>query len=958
MKVYFGLLLAYLYLVTTSAFAFDVEVNTVNHDLKSNQALTQLYFQITDPHIKLEDLLASADPQQQFQPLKPNKRLQFNEHQTTWFLARIVNTDFRTLRTVLDYHFPLADKVEIYQVDTEKNDYKLLSRTGNDYPFAERNLPYRGYAVKLKLARAEKVDIYIKVRDAAIIPSNFRLWQPEAFISYQQHTAMFDGMLQGVMWLLACYNLVLLYRSRDKVYLYHSVFFISFALTIAILNGMAFALLWPQHPEINQATLYLSVGLAMLMFNLAIRHTLGSYLHGFWRFSNIFSTSTALLLLFSPLFASGEVRLYLLFICVFWVLGSNLILALRLSIAGKSQSTRFIWVAIFSLMSTALLLITQAGHFEQLLIWPYSLLAIVLFSLALTNFSLPSRMAPEPDMVPNYAEKLLDLKQYYDLFHNAVEGMFITSLDGKLINANLALAKILGYNSLAELILATEKDGMNIFYTDAQQRAKIIAKLHTRHNRNFETTALRADGATFWVLMSARLSQSPHSKETIIHGSVIDITEQKLANQQLAYLANHDPLTALYNRYCFEQQIIGIFKEKSNTAGCVLFIDIDQFSLVNDSCSHSAGDALLKQLSQLLTSNIDSRGILARLDSDEFGILLIDSSINEAFALAYSLLDAMKEFKFIWQDKVFSISLCIGITEVLPQENNADTIIKRAAAACILAKEKGHNRIQLYDAKDRDTQRYQEEINWVALIRQAIEQDQFILYQQIIKPLSKAETGFHYEILLRLRTADNHIIGPNSFMSSAERYGLMPLIDRWVINQYFYWLQQHPEHIKNLHLCCINLSGNSLTDVNFKQDVQKLFTEYNIPYRLICFEITETVAIVNLQNTLDFINHFRQLGCQFALDDFGSGFSSYGYLKSFPADYVKIDGHFVRDILNDKYDRAIIKSIHDIAQAMGMRTVAEYVENEHILAALQQLNIDFAQGYAIAKPQPLADLLK
>ncbi|WNO60306.1 EAL domain-containing protein [Rheinheimera sp. MMS21-TC3] len=956
MRVYFGLLLAYLYLVTAPVFALDIEVNSVNHHLKSNQALSQLYFQVTEPHIKLEDLLASPDLPQQFQQLTHKDRVQFNEHQTTWFLARIVNTDFRTIQTVLDYHFPLADKVEIYQVDKKNKSFKLLSRTGNDFPFTERNLPYRSYAVNLELARAEETDIYIKVRDAAIIPSNFRLWQPEAFIRYQQHTAMFDGMLQGVMWLLALYNLVLLYRSRNKVYFYHSVFFISFALTIAILNGTAFSLLWPQHPEINQATLYLSVGLAMLMFNLAISHILGSYLKGFWRFSNIFSTISALLLLFSPLFASGEARLYLLFICIFWVLGSNLILALRLSLAGKSQSTRFIWVAIFTLISIALLTVTQAGHFEQVLIWPYILLAIVLFSLALTIFNLHGFKTPKPDT--DHAEMLLDLKLYYDLFHSAVEGMFITSLNGQLINANLALAKILGYDSLAQLKQATEKTGMSVFYTDAQQRAKIIAKLHTEHNRNFETKAIRADGSIFWVLMSARLSQSPHSKETIIHGSVIDITEQKQANDQLAYLANHDPLTALFNRYCFEQQIINLFKKKSNNAGCVLFIDIDQFSLVNDSCSHSAGDALLKQLSQLLKHNVASNGTVARLDGDEFGILLIDKSINEAFALAYSLLDAMKEFKFIWQDKVFSISLGIGITEILPHENNADTIIKRAAAACILAKEKGQNRIQLYDAKDRDTQRYQEEINWVSLIRQAIEQDQFILYQQIIKPLATAETGFHYEILLRLRTADNHIIGPSSFMSSAERYGLMPLIDRWVIKQYFYWLQQHPEHIKQLHLCCINLSGNSLTDINFKQDVQKFFTDFSIPYQLICFEITETVAIVNLQSTLDFINHFRQLGCQFSLDDFGSGFSSYGYLKSFPADYVKIDGHFVRDILNDQYDRAIVKSIHDIAHAMGMRTVAEYVENEQIVAELQQLNIDFAQGYAIAKPQPLADLLK
>ncbi|OEY70941.1 diguanylate cyclase [Rheinheimera salexigens] len=936
--------------------AFHAEVNHVNHSAESNQKIANLYFQITDADVQLQEILASPAYHHKFQFVTDKQQVQFKQYQAVWFFARVQNTDYRTINRLLEYHFPPADKVEIYQVDRHKQDFKLLSRTGNEYPFSERTLPYRGYAANINLARGEEVDIYIKVQDAAIIPSNIRLWQPEAFIEHQQHTAMFDGMLQGVLWLLAAYNLLLLYRSRDKIYLYNGIFFISFALTIAILNGMAFAVLWPQYPEINQATIYLSVGMTMLMFNLAIRHALSHYMTGIWNWSNIVSSISALLLLFSPLYASGELRLLILFSCLSWVLASNFILALRLIISGQQQSKRFIWVSIFTLISAVLLTTTQAGYLNDLLIWPYTLLALVIFSLALSSFNLKN--ITENKATENKDAQIFELMQYHDIFHNAVEGMFITTVDGKLLNANTALQTILGYNSLSEMKKATETNGMAIFYADPNDRVEMVAQLQTGRNRNFEAPALRADSTPFWALMSARLAYGQQQDRAFIHGSVIDITEQKQANEKLAYLANHDPLTALYNRHYFEQQIHSLFTAIPTVAGSILFVDIDQFRLVNDSCSHSAGDALLKQISELFKHYIDVSYTLARLDGDEFGILLVDRNINEAFALAYSLLDAMKEFRFIWQGNVFSISICIGLTELTLQDSNADTVIKRAAAACTIAKEKGHNRIQLYDAEDLDTQRHQDEINWVAQLRQAIELDQFVLFQQTIKPLSVTEAGLHYEILLRLRTADNNLISPDSFISSAERYGLMPLIDRWVIKQYFHWLQQHPTHIKQLTMCCINLSGSSLTDSSFKHDVQKLFNDYSIPYKLICFEITETVAIVNLHNTLDFINHFRQQGCQFALDDFGSGFSSYGYLKNFPADYIKIDGHFVRDLLNDQYDKAIVKSIHDIAKAMGIRTVAEYVENDQILQAVQQLGIDYAQGYAIAKPQPLADLLK
>lgn len=933
--------------------AFHAEVNTLAKPLPSQQRLSQMYFQVTDMSFPLEELLSDPEHHHAFTLLTDNQRVQFREDQAVWFFARLHNISARRLDTILEYDFPLADKVEIYQVNRTTKDIQLLSRSGNDFPFSERALPYRSYVTRLALPAGAEADIYIKVVDAGLISSDIRIWRYADFVAIQQSNAMLDGVVQGTLLLLALYSLLLFGRLRARHYLYYSCFFVSFALVVAVLNGMAFALLWPSYPEINQAILYVTVGAGLLSLNLSVRHALKANLPTFWRLVSHLSSFSALLLLFSPLYANGQWRLFIMFGSLVWVLGSNMLLALRISLLGQHQARLFIWACFFSLLSALLLTLSHAGYLPTGFNWLYMLLLLVIISMAFISFSMQKLTAASNSNDVNTRQ----LRQYYDIFHNAVEGMFITTLDGRLLTANRSLLDILGYSSLDELKKAIAGVGMARFYADPADRQQMVRQLEHGGNKNFEIRGLRADHSPFWALMSARLARSDGDKEAFIHGSVIDITEQKLAHEQLAYLANHDSLTALYNRYYFVQQLQKLCTQPERGHGCVLYLDVDQFKLINTSCSHTAGDALLKQLGELFKRVIGHNGALARLDSDEFGVLLPGKNANEAFALAYRLLDAMQEFRFIWQDNIFSVSISIGITAITSNDVSADSVIKNADAACCIAKEKGRNRIQLFDTNDQETQQHQAEMKWVSQLRQAITQDQFVLYQQAIQGLSDKRPGLHYELLIRLRAEDNSLIAPGSFISSAERYGLMQQIDRWVIQHYFRWLHQHPEHLLKLRLCSINLSGNSLTDPLFKDHVQRLFDEYQIPCHYICFEITESVAIVNLQNTLAFIEHFREQGCSFALDDFGSGFSSYGYLKHFPADFVKIDGHFVRDLLDDHYDKAIVKSIHDVARAVGMRTIAEYVENEEILAALKLMGVDYVQGYAIARPAPLAELL-
>lgn len=941
-------ILLLLCLFSAYASAFHAEVNSFSQPPANRTTLSQVYYLVTPANLTMAQLVDDPAFHHRFKLLTPKERVLFQEHETVWLFARLVNKAQRPLDAVLEYDFPLADKLDVYQLDSRNKDARLLTRTGNDYPFSERALPFRSFAVPLTLNPGEQTDIFFKVQDAAVIPSELALWQQSQFIASKQQQALLDGLLQGLLLLLALYNLMLFASSRARHNLYHAGFFASFALVLAVLNGLAFMLLWPSYPEINQAILYIAAGCSLLCLNLFVSEVVRDIQSINWQRCSRLSTLVALLLLFSPLYASGQLRLKLLFVAVIWVLGTNLLQAITFTLQGRQQARMFLWACVFTLIGALLLTLNQAGYLHSGVNWSYILFSLILISLTLTSFNVPHLVSNQQYIQPDSHE----LRHYRDVFHNAVEGMFTTTLDGKLLKANRALLRILGYNSEDELQHAISQTGMARFYADPQGRQFMLQQLEQGAQNSFEIQGLRADNSPFWALMSVRMSPQSDDKTAFIHGSLIDITEQKLAHDQLAYLASHDALTSLYNRFYFEQQL----QQLRSNKGCVLFIDIDKFRLINISCNHQAGDVLLKQLAEMLKQVAQQAGPLARLDGDEFVLLLANANANEAFSLAYRLLDASREFRFVWQDNIHPVSISIGIAEIA-KGDSPDNLLKKAEAACRVAKDKGRNRIQLFDTTDKDTLRLQSEAAWVSRLRQAIEQDNFVLYQQPIVALHNDSTHQSYEVLLRLRTEDDSLVSPASFISSAESYGLMPEIDRWVIKNYFRWLTRHPEHFNVLGQCSINLSASSLQDAGFKDDVQQLFDHYQIPFRYICFEITESVAIVNLQNTLAFIRHFRALGCQIALDDFGSGFSSYGYLKHFPADFIKIDGHFVRDLLDDEYDRAIVKSIHDVAKAMGMQTVAEFVENEALLQALKQMGIDHAQGYAIARPQPLRSLL-
>ncbi len=436
-----------------------------------------------------------------------------------------------------------------------------------------------------------------------------------------------------------------------------------------------------------------------------------------------------------------------------------------------------------------------------------------------------------------------------------------------------------------------------------------------------------------------------------------DVTESRHMTRELEYQAAHDSLTDLINRKEFDRQLFQYredisHKEQRHT---LLYIDLDQFKIVNDTCGHAAGDALLQQLSQLIGDELRRGDVFARLGGDEFGVLLIECPLEFGIEIAESIRKAVERFRFVWNESGFSIGTSIGIVAITRESANAETLLEQADEACYSAKELGRNRYHVYTEKDDNLIGRQGEMNWLGKVNAALAEDRLVLYQQTILSLQQggASSGTHIEILVRLVEPDGTLIPPGAFIPAAERYGLMSKVDHWVISRTMAWFRQHPEKMQGLELCNINLSGNSLSDDGLLSYIEAQLDSSEIDASKFCFELTETAAVSNLMLALNFMQRLKKKGCSFALDDFGSGMSSFGYLKSLPVDYLKIDGMFVKDIVHDKISMAMVASINEVGHVMGKRTIAEFVENDEILERLRSMGVDFAQGYGISKPGPL-----
>ena len=553
-------------------------------------------------------------------------------------------------------------------------------------------------------------------------------------------------------------------------------------------------------------------------------------------------------------------------------------------------------------------------------------------------------------------------KRFRSLVNNIPGSIYRCKLDQKLTMLYMSnvIEKICGYSS-QEIVSNHSISYIDIIHPDdiATVHEKIQDALELKQPYILEYRLVHKDGGTKWVYDKGQGVFASNEELLYMDGAIFDITESHHLSEQLTYYASHDVLTGLVNRREFELRLQRVLEtgRDDNSEHALCYIDLDQFKIINDTSGHVAGDELLRQLGRLMIEMVRKRDTLARLGGDEFGVLMEHCNLEQANRVATKLLRSIEDYRFVWENKMFSVGASIGLVPIDNDALDSIDVLKQADAACYAAKDAGRNRIHVFRKDDTQLAQRSGEMKWVTEIQSALDENRFILYCQKIGPISKiGETsGTHYEILLRMLGSGGEIILPGSFLPAAERYNLSTRIDKWVVEHTFIRLLKYPKTTENLNRYSINLSGISVNDASFLEYIVRLLDETGVSADNICFEITETAAIANISRATIFINTLKELGCQFALDDFGSGLSSFAYLKNLPVDYLKIDGVFIKGIDTDPIELEMVKAINKIGKVMGKKTIAEFVENESILNILKEIGIDYAQGYYVDMPHSLIE---
>lgn len=543
------------------------------------------------------------------------------------------------------------------------------------------------------------------------------------------------------------------------------------------------------------------------------------------------------------------------------------------------------------------------------------------------------------------------------------DGVITTDQEGKVTYMNSVAEQLTGQSQRQALGTSIRKLFRLISTHEGRVMENPVYQCLSEGSNNTthqECDLQRHDSSKVGIKVSAAPISNENGDIVATIAVLVDVTLNRAMADELSFQASHDALTNLPNRRAFEHllgaSLEGAHQRKEEHV--LMYMDLDQFKVVNDTCGHAAGDHLLKELSALLKTKIRSGDCLARLGGDEFGVILMHCPIDRAELIAQEILSLVTDYRFSWEAETFSVGISIGIAIINADSTDTTQLLAHADSACYQAKDAGRHRMYIYQDDDEALNRRRGDMAFVSRLRKIIDEERMEIFCQQIHALAPDHpTGEHYEILLRTRDDDGTLVGPGQFIPAAERYGLIEHIDAWVIRNVLKLLSEHPSHLAGLETCSINLSGVSISQSRFVDNTVSLIKKYADIAPKLCFEITETAAIGNMNAVKQFMTRLQELGVRFSLDDFGTGMSSLSYLKSLPVDYVKIDGVFIRDILDDPIDWGMVRAINELAHVMGKATVAEYVNREESLTMLQSIGVDYAQGYLLGEPVPLEKLV-
>jgi diguanylate cyclase (GGDEF)-like protein/PAS domain S-box-containing protein len=862
---------------------------------------------------------------------------------SAWWVAFQLQAPAASKLNLIIAH-PFLDDLEVWLYERDQLVSPFYS--GDHRPFLQRGEPYPRFMLSLPRLGAGPHTLLVRVQSGSAISLPMQLVGANGSNLMLANEWLQTGLLVGALLSLVLLYLIRFSTLREPQLVWFCLTLVGVALYNASLQGLV-ALLAPQWPWLpmqlaNLANPMMLLG-SCLFIAAALRLELGWLRH-------LRNGLFALVLLVSAwtIVSYGHYRAYQSLNVLILLTG---ILQLCMLLLALKQRRPYAPGYLMAWSAALLLLLwVPLGRIGLLPTLPginyvhvyLPVITLLLFSAMLDKQLERIRQA----LLRSQTQAIHNLEQYQALFNSSSEGIFRCTLDGELLEANRSFATLLGLTALP--------DNLHIHaLMEKAQWAALTANLREQQQGISQECQLRGlDGHTRWVYLSL------HPQQNYIEGIVVDLSERHALEERLHYLANHDSLTGLLNRRELERLLQASLSQGSGQAfSHLLCLDLDQFKQVNDLCGHAAGDQLLRQLANHLQRQLPNDAVLARLGGDEFAILLHNVEDSAALAQAEQLRQCVEQFVFTWAGRPFRLQASIGLLQLSAAISDWQTALSWADSASQQAKHLGRNQVQQFNPDDGALLEHQRQLQWLTRLREAIDQDHFELFYQPVVALQGPAEGLRYEVLLRYRDPQSgEWISPGQFLGAAERYGLLGAIDRWVLLHLLQWLADNPLHLAQLAQVNINLTASALLSGDFHRLLTSELQRLGIPAHKLCIEVTEMVALGELGVSAQWIEYLRAQGLKVALDDFGSGFASYAYLRHLPLDILKIDGSFIQGIEHDPINQAMVGSMHQIARQLGLSTVAEFVENQATLDCVRGLGVDYAQGYCIARPQPLSQL--